>query len=325
MRIYGAVAILGLLLAYLATGVAVIQQDEVGVVRRFGAVLSDTWSPGLHWALPWGFDQVDRVKIRQTRTIAVGARPLVQAPLTRSPDPAGDDFLTGDLNLVTVQATLQYRVVDAARYLFSAASIDDALRLAAESALVQTMARGGVDAILTTGRAELAARVEREVRETAVRQGLGISVRAIRLGRLTPPAAVAAAFADADRARSDRRQTVTRALEYRDRARADAGSLAQEITDRALAQQQRAEQLARGEADRFRRLLAEVQQDQTAVRRRMYLELLAELLPRFANKVVVPPGKEVDLSLFAPGGAPAGSSTSTDSPAPALPQPVRGP
>ena len=50
-----------------------LQPDEVGIVRRFGAVLREPWEPGLHWGLPWGIDRVDRIKLNQTRTIAVGA------------------------------------------------------------------------------------------------------------------------------------------------------------------------------------------------------------------------------------------------------------
>ncbi len=60
------------IVAYLATGVTVIQQDEVGIVRRFGAVLRDPWEPGLHWGLPRGFDQLSRVKSGQTRSLTVG-------------------------------------------------------------------------------------------------------------------------------------------------------------------------------------------------------------------------------------------------------------
>ena len=51
MRRLSAAAVVGLL-AYLATGVSVVQQDELGVVRRFGAVLREPWEPGLHWASP---------------------------------------------------------------------------------------------------------------------------------------------------------------------------------------------------------------------------------------------------------------------------------
>ncbi len=61
------------LACYLASGIAIVQPDEVEVVRRLGAVLPEPWEPGLHWGLPWGIDRVDRLKINQTRTLAVGA------------------------------------------------------------------------------------------------------------------------------------------------------------------------------------------------------------------------------------------------------------
>ena len=290
------------MLAYLGTGIAVVQQDEVGVVRRFGAAQAETWQPGLHLGLPRGLGRLDRVKTGQTRTLTVGARGLQSAPFSRSPKPDADDFLTGDLNLVTAQAALQYRVTDPAAYLFAARSVDEALALAAESALSTALAGRGVDDVLTTGRAEVAARIERSVQDRADRLGLGVSVRAVRLGRVAPPVPVAPAFADADRARSDRRQAVTRAEEYRDRAEADARGQGREIADRAASRHDRTVQLARGEADRFGSVLAEARKAPDATRRRLYLETLAELLPRFGRKFVVAPGDEVDLSLFAEDG-----------------------
>ncbi|MBX6314260.1 MAG: protease modulator HflK, partial [Isosphaeraceae bacterium] len=253
---------MGLILAaavlfYLGTGLVVVQQDEVGVVRRFGAVAERTWEPGLHWGLPWGLGRVDRVKVGQTRTLTVGARAPEAAPLTGSPNPEADEVLTGDLNLVTVQAALQYRVSEPVPFLFAARSAEQALRLATEAALTRAVAARGVDDVLTTGRAEVAERMARAVQEQADHQGLGISVRAVRLGRVAPPVPVAPAFADAARARSDSRQAVTLAEEYRDRALADARGQALEIADRAAARHDRALALARGEADRFRKVLAE--------------------------------------------------------------------
>ena len=73
---------------------------------------AEPWEPGLHWGLPWGLDRVDRIKTGQTRTLTVGARDPQAAPLAQAPDPETDDFLTGDLNLVTAQAIVQYRVLD---------------------------------------------------------------------------------------------------------------------------------------------------------------------------------------------------------------------
>jgi membrane protease subunit HflK len=295
------------LLAYAATGLTVVQQDELGVVRRFGAVLREPWGPGLHWGLPWGLDQVDRIKPGQTRTLTVGARDPQAAPLASAPNPETDDFLTGDLNLVTAQAIVQFRVLDPVAFLFAARSVDATLAAVAESALTRALAGRSIDDVLTTGRTEVAERMLRAVQEQADLQGLGVSIRAVRLGRVAPPVPVAPAFADAARARSDRRQVVTQAEEYRDRAAADARSQAREIADRAAGTFDRLVQGAKGEADRFRKVLGESQKDLPATRRRLYLETLAELLPRFTRKVIVAPGQAIDISLFSEGGPKGGA------------------
>lgn len=290
------------LAGYAATGLAVIQQDEVGVVRRFGAVLSEPWGPGLHWGLPWGLDRLDRLKPGQTRTLSVGARDLQGAPLAQAPASSADDFLTADLNLVSAQAIVQYRVLDPVKYLFAARSVDQALAAAAESALTRAVVDRPIDDVLTTRRAEVADRMLRALQAQADDQGLGVSIRAVRLGRVAPPMPVAPAFADAARARSDLRQAVTRAEEYAERARADAQGQAREIADRAAGQFDRLVQVARGEADRFAKVLGESRKDLAATRRRLYLEALAMLLPRFSRKVIVAPGQDLDVALFAEEG-----------------------
>lgn len=299
MKKFAAFALVLGLFVYLTTGLAVIQQDEEGVERRFGAVQPNPLPPGLHWALPWGLGRIDRVKTGQTRSVSVGAQSLQSAPLTRSPNPETDDFLTGDLNLATAQAIVQYRVTDPALFLFSAISADRALMLAAESALTRALAERGIDDVLTVGRAEIADRVRSMVQGEADSEKLGVSILAVRLGRVAPPVPVAPAFADAARARSDKRQLVTSAEEYRDRTRSESRGQAQEILDQAQAQHDQSLASARGEADRFSKVLAAASADLPATRQRLYLEMLIELLPRFQRKVVVAPGQDLDVSLFA--------------------------
>ncbi|MFO0950313.1 MAG: FtsH protease activity modulator HflK [Isosphaeraceae bacterium] len=292
------------LAGYLATGLKVVQQDERGVVRRFGAATTEPYMPGLHLGLPWGMEQVDRVKVDQARTISVGARGLQVAPLSRAPDPSSDDFLTGDLNVVTAEALVQFRLKDAKAYLFTSASADAELSALAESALAGELAGRGIDDVLTSGRAEVSERLQRKLQTLADARGLGVSVVAVRLARVAPPSAVAPAFADAAKARGDKRQAVTRAEEYRDRARADARGQAQETADRAAGRHETLVQAARGEADRFGKLVAEVRKSPKAARRRLYLETIAEMLPRFKRTVVVPSDREIDLSVFTDGQAP---------------------
>ncbi|MBX6312252.1 MAG: protease modulator HflK, partial [Isosphaeraceae bacterium] len=66
-------------------------------------------------------------------------------------------------------------------------------------------------------------------------------------------------------------------------------------------------------------VLAESRKAPAATRRRLYLEALAELLPRFGRTVIVEPGKDLDLSLFSeePGrGAEATPRASGSAPDP---------
>ncbi|MGE3819659.1 MAG: FtsH protease activity modulator HflK [Isosphaeraceae bacterium] len=291
------------MIAYGSSGLIVVRQDEIGVVRRLGAVTAEPYEPGLHLGLPWGLERVDRVKVDQARTFAVGARDAQAPPLSTAPNPSTDDFLTGDLNLVSAQAVVQFRIKNRTRapidYLFQSRSSDAALADLAEGALATALAGRSIDDVLTTGRADVADRLRRTLQEQADAQNLGVTIVAVRLGRVAPPDAVAPAFADAARAKSDKRQAMTRAEEYRDRNLAEARGLARETVDRAQGRHEELVQSAKGAADRFAKLLAEVQKNPMAARRRLYLDALAELLPRFARKVVVPAGRDVDLTLFA--------------------------
>jgi len=91
------------------------------------------------------------------------------------------------------------------------------------------------------------------------------------------------AFADASRARSDKRQAITSAAEYRDRAQADTRGRVQEIADRATAVHDTFAQEARGEADRFTKILGEALKQPGATRRRLLPPTSHRSAGRFAS------------------------------------------
>ena len=61
LRWLGLALPLALLGVHLATGFYVVDTDEQGVVRRFGA-LAERVGPGMHYRLPWPVDRVDVLK-----------------------------------------------------------------------------------------------------------------------------------------------------------------------------------------------------------------------------------------------------------------------
>ncbi len=288
------------LACYAASGLRLVGPDEVAVVRRLGAVLPQPEGPGLHWGLPWGVEQADRVKLGRTLTLKVGAPGPGDSPAASAFDPSMDEFLTGDLNLIAAEVLVQYRVREPALYLFQARELEALVAEQARWAAADEFAHSGIDALLTTGRAEVALRLGRRMQALADDHQLGIAITAVRLGRVAPPSEVAPAFADAARARSDKRRAVTRALEYRDRAQSDARGRAQAIADRAAGRVSRLVEPARGEADRFARVLAEKQRNPAAIQTRLLLEALAELLPRLRKTVVVDSDQSLDMSVIEP-------------------------
>ena len=67
MRRLAIAAVLVLVIVTLLTSVTQIEPGERAVVRRFGRILEEKPGPGLHFLLPFGMDQVERVKVNQVR------------------------------------------------------------------------------------------------------------------------------------------------------------------------------------------------------------------------------------------------------------------
>ena len=77
---------------------------------------------------------------------------------------------------------------------------------------------------------------------------------------------------------------------------------AQARLDRARAPADRSIVLARSRADRFLALLAEADRARSLTIRRLYLDMLRELLPRVKRKLVLTPEEPIDLSIFGDRG-----------------------
>jgi membrane protease subunit HflK len=285
-------------LAYGATGIYTVGTDERAVVRRFGRVVIEQSDPGLHFGLPRGIDRVDRVKPSETKTVTVGAAVPADRYLGVAPSDALSQFLTGDQNLVNVQATVQYSMDDPKLYLFASMNPDRIVARLAEAAITATLADQSIDSVLTSGKDALAVVIKGKVQDRLREYQLGIEVRSVNLTELAPPTRVADAFTKAASARSDRERLVLEAKTYANEKSAQARSESQEARDKARAAHDRAIDLARSDADRFRALLYEYQKAPSITHARLYLETMAEMLPKFRSKLIIDSGKGVDVTIM---------------------------
>src|SRR5262249_55461690 len=155
--------------AYAASGLTRVGPEEWAVVRRFGRPLDDDLGPGLHWRWPWPVEEVTRLQPDRVHSVEIGFRSTPgrtsgPAALGWSSPHAGDGvsrypeeavLMTGDGNLVEVQATVRYTVRDPRTYLFAVSDPDALVRSAAESVLREMVAAVPFPELLTSGRGRL--------------------------------------------------------------------------------------------------------------------------------------------------------------------------
>jgi Cu+-exporting ATPase len=276
------------IIGYALSGQVQVGPDEVAVVRRYGQPLETDLGPGLHWCWPWPIDQVVKVQPDRVRTVEVGFRNVKLPPARRAGDvsppvPAesgltwssahGDGqqrvpdealMITGDGNLVELQATVRYTVANPRVYLFEVKDADNLLRAAAESVLREAVAAQPFLDLLTTNRNQFQQQVLARLGPRCA--GLGIRLDGLSLHDLHPPQEVVGAY-----------HAVAQAMENRDTAIHEAQTQAKRL--QAEAQAKALETVRDAEAERDERVrMAEAVRDTflARVRSRNHLSLVEE-------------------------------------------------
>ncbi len=253
--------IAGLILAvWAATGFYKIEEAEVGVVLRFGEHV-DTTQRGLHWHLPVPIERVEKVNIAERRQVPFKATVLTQ-----------------DENIIDLQGTLQYQIVDAEKYLFDVRFPETSLSQAIESALRLTVGQSKMDYIITEGRDEIAYRIKNTVQGIVDQYGTGLSVLEVNIQGVNPPQPVRQAFQDVIQAREDKERLINEAEAYRNEVVPKARGAAARLREEADAYKQEVVARAEGEADRFKKILKEYKKAPSVTRDRLYIDMMESVL-----------------------------------------------
>jgi membrane protease subunit HflK len=115
---------------WILSGIFLVSADQQAVVARFGAVISPRVLPGIHYALPWPIDSVNKLKVHQLRRTVIGGE-IPDAVLGRI-QPASSEFLSGDQNLLNVRVIAQYSVSEPKEFLFATEDVDRVVKVAVE-------------------------------------------------------------------------------------------------------------------------------------------------------------------------------------------------
>ncbi len=283
------IILIALALLIVANSYYTVQPQETAVVQRFGRFVR-TASSGLHFKIPFGIETVRKVvtgRVMQReygyRTISAGVR----SRFTQKGYEEESMMLSGDLNVVDIQWTVQYKVQNPVQYLFSLKDVEATLDDISESVVRRITGNRYADEILTVGRASIATMARKEIQQILDSYKTGLLIITVKLRNVNPPAEVEGAFNEVNEARQEKERMINEAQRsYNEQIPRASGRAKQKITQAEGYALQRVNR-AQGEVARFKQILTEYEKAPDVTRRRMYLEATAEFSKRIGRLIVI--------------------------------------
>jgi membrane protease subunit HflK len=279
---------LGLLVAiavivWMLSGIYIVEAPERGVVLRFGQYATTTM-PGPHWHLPYPIEKVEVINVEEIRTVEIGYRSTGVA--NTNSIPSESLMLTKDENIIDLKIAAQYRIQDAADYLFNVRDPDVILRQMMESAVRETVGRSNMDFVLTEGRSAIANSTEQLLQTMLDSHEAGLLVTSVNMQDVQPPEQVQAAFADVVKAREDEVRQINQAEAYSNDILPKARGRAFRIVQEAEAYKSQVVAKAEGDASRFTQVMSEYNKAPGITTERLYLDAMESVYSR-SQKVMV--------------------------------------
>ncbi|MBW2651277.1 MAG: FtsH protease activity modulator HflK [Deltaproteobacteria bacterium] len=280
------VIVVVLLILWLASGIYFVAPDEVGVVKRFGKAVRTT-TPGPHYHAPAPVETVMKPRVTQVRRIEIGFRTIGDRQLGRFRAVTNESLmLTRAENIVNLTFIVQYKIKDAEAYLFNVKDQDKTVKDAAEAAMRETVGESEIDDILTTGKFKVQQDTKVILQRILDGYDAGIHIVAVQLQDVHPPDQVMAAFKDVASAKEDKAKMVNDAYGYRNEILPKSKGKASQVVNDAIAYKESKIISAEGDASRFLQVLAQYKTAKEVTKKRLYIEMMEEILPGI-DKVLV--------------------------------------
>jgi len=274
-------------LIWVASGIYFVKADEKGVVMRFGAYDRTTES-GLNYHLPYPIESVVTPRVTAINRVEVGFHSGVTRS-SRSGEasiPEEGLMLTGDENIIDVNFEVQWKIRDAADFLFNVRNPEETVKAIAESAMREVIGKTQITTVLAEGKLQVGIGAKKLLQETLDSYKAGIEVITVNLLKADPPAQVIGAFRDVQTARADLETSRNQAEAYRNDILPKARGHAQQMILEAEGYKQEVIARAEGEASRFLAIYNEFRQARDVTKKRIYLETMEEILQGM-NKIII--------------------------------------
>jgi membrane protease subunit HflK len=285
------------LVILLATSMYIVDQTEEAVITRFGKYIY-TKGPGLQFKLPFGIDKNYTVNTKTVQTQSFGTRSAGPGPgqmtyanqvsLSQSTAAQESTMLTGDLNIVEVQWTIQYLIVEPREWTFNVYDKIATIRDISRSAINMLVGDRAIMDIMMPERSAIQIAGMDLMNETFRSYNLGINVTAVQLQNVLPPAGeVQKAFDDVNIAIQDKERFINEGRQAYNEEIPKADGERKSMVAVANGYAEERVKNATGEVNRFRSNYEEYRRSPDVFRQRVYYEMVEEVFKGDEGTVII--------------------------------------
>lgn len=283
-----------------STALYTVNQDEVGIVQRFGRYI-ETTQPGLNLKLPLGIDTVTKVNVKRVQTEEFGAvvPEIDYRDRSKAEAAAGIEalMLTGDLNVAVAPWIVQYRVKDPYNFLFKISGVHQLLRDMSEAVMRLMVGDRSINEVISK-RGEIAIEARDLLQRELDQAESGLHIVTIEMKKTNVPPSVQPAFNEVNQATQEKEQLIYQANEDYNKAipaaRGEAERTIKTAEGHALSRVNR----AKGDAVRFREIYEEYRKVKEVTEQRIYLEYMNGVLQKLGSVYIVDSEQNTALPLL---------------------------
>ena len=273
--------ILGLAAVVLLIGVMscfyTVDDKQQAVVTTFGKV-TDITDAGMHFKLPFGIQQVQKVDVNVYQQIELGYRSTGDGNVQVLAEES--TMITGDYNIVNVDFFVEYKISDPVAYLYSSNDPELILRNLIQSQVRNVVGSSTVDSVLTDGKENIQMQVKNLVAEILEEYNIGLTLVDVKIQDSEPPTqAVIEAFKAVETAKQQAETVVNDAKAYQNAKLPDAQAQADKLIQNAEYLKQKRINEAIEAVAMFEAMYAEYALNPEITKTRMYYEAIQEILP----------------------------------------------
>ena len=255
-----------------------VDDKQQAVVTTFGKV-TDITDAGVHFKLPFGIQQVQKVDVNVYQKIELGY------------DSLGNDYygvantqestmITGDYNIVNVDFFVEYKISDPVAYLYSSNNPELILRNLIQSQVRNVVGSSSVDAVLTDGKENIQMQVKELVTEILAEYDIGLTLVDVKIQDSEPPTQeVIEAFKAVETAKQQAEAVINEAKAYENAKLPQAQAQADQLIQNAEYLKQARINEAVERVALFEAMYSEYILNPEITKSRMYYEILTEILP----------------------------------------------